>query len=71
MTHLTSISSASLYRVSDFLPSSVSLTQCTPQDNNDITENRPQMMKENISSLGENFKYFYRSSENIKGKGKE
>ena len=37
MPHLTSISSASVYRVSDSLTSSVSPTQCTPQENN-ITE---------------------------------
>ena len=37
MPPLTSISSASVYRVSDSLTSSVSPTQCIPQENN-ITE---------------------------------
>ena len=53
MLPLTSISSASVKRVSNFLISSVSLTQCTPQEKNNITENRLQMIERNISSLGE------------------
>ena len=35
---LTSISSASVNRVSNYLTSSVSLTQCTPQEKNNITD---------------------------------
>ena len=53
MPPLTSISSASVNRVSNSLTLSVSLTQCTLQENNNITENRLQMMEINISSLGE------------------
>ena len=48
MLPLTCISSASVNRVSNFLTSSVSLTQCTPQENNNVTENRLQMMERNI-----------------------
>ena len=55
--HLTSISSASVNRMSDSLTSSVSLTQCTPQENN-ITENKLQMMERNTSSLGETLNRF-------------
>ena len=50
---LTSISSASIDRVSDSLTSSVSLIQCTPQEKNNVKQNRLQMMKRNISSLSE------------------
>ena len=53
MPPLTSISSASDNRVSNSLTLSVSLTQCTLQGNNNITENRLQMMEINISCLGE------------------
>ena len=53
MPHLTGMSSASVNRVRDSLTSSVSLTQCTPQESNNITENRLQMMERNISSPGE------------------
>ena len=53
MPPLTSISSASVNRVSNSLTLSVSLTQFTLQENNNITENRLQMMEINISSLGE------------------
>ena len=55
--HLTSISSASFNRMNGSLTSSVSLTQCTPQENN-ITENRLQMMERNTSSLGETLNRF-------------
>ena len=55
---LTSISSASVNRVSNTLTSSVSLTQYTPQENNNVTENRLQMMERNISSLGETLNRF-------------
>ena len=55
---LTSVSSASVNKVSDALTSSVSLTQCTPQESNNITENRLQMMERNISSLGDTLNRF-------------
>ena len=58
MLSLTSISSASVNRVSNTLTSSVSLTQYTPQGNNNVTENRLQMMERNISSLGETLNRF-------------
>ena len=58
MLSLTSISSASVNRVSNTLTSSVSLTQYTPQENNNVTENRLQMMERNISSLGETLNRF-------------
>ena len=58
MLSLTSISSASVNRVSKTLTSSVSLTQYTPQENNNVTENRLQMMERNISSLGETLNRF-------------
>ena len=61
MPPLTSISSASVKRVSDSLTSSVSLTQYTPQESKNITENRLQMMKRNISTLGENLNRFIES----------
>ena len=54
---LTSIFSASIKTVYDSLTSSVSLTQCSLQENN-ITENRLQMMERNISSLGETLNSF-------------
>ena len=57
MPPLTSISSVSVNRVSESLTSPVSLTQCTPQENN-ITENRLQMMERNIFSLGETLNWF-------------
>ena len=57
MHPLTSISSASVNRVSNSLTLSVSLTQCTPQETN-ITENWLQMMERNISSLGETLNWF-------------
>ena len=53
MPPLTSVSSASVNRVSDSLMSSVSLNQCTPQESKNITESRSEMMERNISSLGE------------------
>ena len=58
MTPLTSISIASFNRFSSSLTSSVSLTQCTPQEKNNITESRLQMMERNISSLGETLNRF-------------
>ena len=58
MLHLTSISSASVNSVNDSLISSVSLSQCTPQENNNITENRLKMMERNISSLGQTLNRF-------------
>ena len=58
MPALTSISSTSVNRVSNSLSSSVSLTQCTFQENNDITENGLQTMERNISSLGETLNRF-------------
>ena len=58
MPPLTSISSASVNRVSNSLTSSVSLTQCTPQEKNNITESRLQMMERNISSPGETLNRF-------------
>ena len=51
MPPLTSISSASVNRVSNFLTSSLSLTQCTPQEINNITENGLRMMERNTPSL--------------------
>ena len=59
MPPLTSISSESVNRVRDYLTSLVSLTQCTPQESNNITENRLQMMERNISSLGETLNRFF------------
>ena len=53
MPPLTSSSRASVNRVNNSLTSSVSLTQCTPQEKNNITENRLQLMERNISSLRE------------------
>ena len=53
MPPLTSISSASVNRVSDSLILLVSLTQYTPQESKNITESRLEMMERNISSLGE------------------
>ena len=58
MLSLTSISSVSVNRVSNSLTSSVSLTQYTPQENNNVTENRLQMMERNISSLRETLNRF-------------
>ena len=58
MLPLTSISSASVNSVNDSLISPVSLTQCTPQENNNITENRLKMMERNISSLGQTLNRF-------------
>ena len=71
---LTSISSASVNRVSNSLTSSVSLTQCTPQEKNNITENRLQMMERNISSLGETLNRFIEaqrtSREQVRNEGR-
>ena len=53
MPPLTHISSVSVNRVSDCLTSSVSLAQCTPQENNNLTENRLKVMEKNNSSVGE------------------
>ena len=41
----TSLSSASANRVSDCLTLSASLAQCTPQENNNLTEYRLEMIK--------------------------
>ena len=46
MPPLTSISSASVNRVSDSLTSSVSLTQYNSQESKNISENRLQMLRE-------------------------
>ena len=74
MPPLTSISSASVNRVSDSQTSSVSLTQCTPQENNNITENRLQKMERNISSLGETLNRFIEaqriSREQVRNEGR-
>ena len=74
MPPLTSISSASVNRVSDSLTSSVSLAQCTPQENNNLTESRLQMMERNISSLGETLNRFIEaqrtSREQVRNKGR-
>ena len=51
MPPLTSISSGSINIVSNSLISPLSLTQCTPQEKNNSTENRLQMMERNIFSL--------------------
>ena len=61
MPPLTSISSASVNRVNDSETSSVSLTQCTSQENDNITENRLQEMERNISSLGETLNRFIKA----------
>ena len=53
MPPLTSISCAHVNRVSDYLTSSVSPAQYTPQGNNNLTENRLQIMERNSSSIGE------------------
>ena len=58
MPPLTSISSASVNRVSNSLTSSVSQTQCTPKEKNNSTENRLQTMERNISSLGKTLNRF-------------
>ena len=74
MTPLTSISIASFNRFSNSLTSSVSLTQCTPQEKNNITENRLQMMERNISSLGETLNRFIEaqrtSREQVRNEGR-
>ena len=73
MPPLTSISSVSVNRVSESLTSSVSLTQSTPQENN-ITENRLQMMERNIFSLGETLNRFIEakrtSREQVRNEGR-
>ena len=74
MPPLTSISSASVNRVSNFQTLSVSLTQCTPQENNNITENRLQKTERNISSLGETLNRFIEghriSREQVRNEGR-
>ena len=74
MPPLTSISSASVNRVSNSLTSSVSLTQCAPQENNNITENRLQKTERNISSLGETLNRFIQaqriSREQVRNEGR-
>ena len=73
MPPLTSISSVSVNRVSESLTSSVSLTQSTPQENN-ITENRLQMMERNIFSLRETLNRFIEakrtSREQVRNEGR-
>ena len=73
MPPLTSISSVSVNRVRESLTSSVSLTQCTPQENN-VTENRLQMMERNIFSLGETLNRFIEtkrtSREQVRNEGR-
>ena len=61
MPPLTSISSASVNRVNDSETASVSLTQCTSQENDNITENRLQEIERNISSLGETLNRFIKA----------
>ena len=58
MPPLASISSTSVTRMSDCLTTSVSLAPYTPQENNNLTRIRLQMMERNISSLGENLNRF-------------
>ena len=74
MPHLTSISSASVNKMSDSLTSSMSLTQCTPQENNNVTENRLQKMERNIFSLGETLNRFIEaqriSRERVRNEGR-
>ena len=74
MPPLTSISSASVNRVSNSLTSSVSLTQCPPQEKNNITENRLRMMERNTSSLGKTFNRFIEaqrtSREQVRNEGR-
>ena len=52
----------------------MSLTQCTPQENNNITENRLQMMERNISSLKETLNRFIEaqrtSREQVRNEGR-
>ena len=71
---LTSIFSASDNRVHNSLTSSVSLTQCNPQENNNITENRLQMMERNICSLRETLNRFIEaqrtSREQVRNEGR-
>ena len=74
MPPLTSISSTSVKRVSNPLTSSVSLTQCSPQENNNITENRLQKMERNISSQGKTLNRFIKAQrilmEQVRNKGR-
>ena len=74
MPPLTNISSASVNRESGTLTSSVSLNQCTPQESNNITENRLQIMERNISSLGETLNRFIEaqktSREQVRNEGR-
>ena len=71
---LTSISSVSVNRASDSQTSSMFLTQCTPQENNNITENRLQKTERDISSLGETLNRFIEgqgiSREQVRNKGR-
>ena len=71
---LTSISSASLNRVSDSLTSSASLTRCIPHENSNITKKRLQKMESNISSLGETLNRFIEthriSREQVRNEGR-
>ena len=56
MSPLTSLPGTSVNRVNDCLTSAVCLTQCTPQENNNLTENRLQITERNTFSLGSTFK---------------
>ena len=72
--HLTSISSASVNRVSDCLTSSMFLAQYTPQESNNVTENILQMMERKISSLRKTLNRFIEaqrtSREQVKNEGR-
>ena len=74
MAPLTSTSRESVNSVSDSLTSSESLTQYTPQESKNITENRLQMMERNISSLGETLNRFIEaqktSREQVRNEGR-
>ena len=74
MPPLTSISRASVNRVSDYPILSVSLIQCTPQENNNLTENRLQILKKSISSLGKTLNKFIEtqrtSREQVRNEGR-
>ena len=67
MPHLTTISGAYVNRGSDCLTSSVSPAQYAPQENNNLTKNRLQMMERNISILVEPLNRFI----GVRGTSKE
>ena len=74
MPPLCSIASASVNRVSNSLTSSVPQSQYSPQEKNNSTENRLQMMERNISSLGETLNRFIEaqrtSREQVRNEGR-